>query len=165
MSDQTIVLTGFMGTGKSTAAHAVAYRLNRSLVDMDTLIEQRTGWPIPRLFAERGESFFRAVEKGIALELSLRHTLVVATGGGTFVDSDSQQAMLQQCFVVCLMALPRTLEQRLQSAGDRPLAGHWQDLYERRRAVYESLPHQVWTDGQTPTQVAQEVITLWNAFQ
>ncbi len=152
-----------MGTGKSTVALWLADRLDRLLVDMDALIEQRTGWPIARIFAERGESFFRALEHAMCLELSLREELVVATGGGALLNPLSREALLTSAFVVCLQARPETLAQRLADSPQRPLAAQWQALLAERQAVYESLPHHIWTDHKTPSEVGEEIIRLWNA--
>lgn len=163
MSDQTIVLTGFMGTGKSTTALALAKLLNRPALDMDALIEERTGWTIPQIFNLAGEAVFRGIETGICLELSLRRGVVVATGGGALLKLESQMAMLHRCFVVCLMALPETIEQRLQGADNRPLAIQWKKLLAQRGEIYLSLPNRVWTDDKTPEQVAQEIVDRWNA--
>ncbi len=165
MNDQTIVVTGFMGTGKSTTALELARLLQRPLIDMDTLIEQRTGWTIPRLFAERGEPFFRAIEHGLCLELSLRTGLVVATGGGALMNSHSQEVFEQVCFLVCLMARPDTIEARLEGADNRPLVAHWQELLKKRTPIYEGIAYRVWTDDKTPKQVAEEIVSLWNASQ
>jgi shikimate kinase len=166
MSDsRSLVLTGFMGTGKSTVALLLADRLNRLLVDMDTLIEQRTGWSIPDIFAQRGEAFFRAIEHGICLELSLRESLVVATGGGALLNPLSREAFLRSAMVICLQADPATLAQRLaQSArAHRPLAADWEALLAERAPIYASLPYHVRTDNKTPQQVVEEILTLWNA--
>lgn len=164
MSDhRSIVLTGFMGTGKSTVALLLADQLDRLVIDMDALIEQRTGWPIPRIFAERGEAFFRALEHALCLELSLREALVVATGGGALLNPSSREALLRSAFVVCLHARPETLEKRLAGSVQRPLAPQWQSLLAERQPIYQALPHHVWTDDKTPQDVAEEIVRLWNA--
>lgn len=165
MNEQTIVLTGFMGTGKSTTAAALAHLLNRPCMDMDALIEARVGWTIPQIFDLAGEAVFRGIEQGVCLELSLRRGLVVATGGGALLQLDSQRAFLQRCFVVCLMALPETIEQRLVDTESRPLASQWKKLLAQRAEIYLKLPNRVWTDDKTPEQIAQEIITRWNASQ
>ena len=59
---QNIILTGFMGTGKSTIGQLVAACLQRQFVDMDTLIETRQGRPISQIFADEGEPYFRQLE-------------------------------------------------------------------------------------------------------
>ena len=64
-----IVLTGFMGTGKTTVGEILARKLNREFVDMDKVIEQRTGLTIPRIFAGFSERFFRAMEQGLARKI------------------------------------------------------------------------------------------------
>jgi shikimate kinase len=82
---QNIILTGFMGTGKSTVGQVVAARLGRRFVDMDALIEQREGRPIPQIFAEAGEPYFRQLEAGLCRELAEQAAQVIATGGGALV--------------------------------------------------------------------------------
>jgi shikimate kinase len=158
-----IVLTGFMGTGKSTVAQCLAEKLNRPLIDMDALIETRTGYSIPRIFAERGENFFRAIEKGVCYELSLHTNTIVSTGGGALINPENREAMLQTGFVVCLTAQPDIIEQRLSQADNRPLAKQWREILAQRQATYALLPHHISTDLLTPHQVADEIITLWNA--
>ncbi|MGB1724601.1 MAG: shikimate kinase, partial [Ilumatobacteraceae bacterium] len=80
-----VVLTGFMGTGKSTVGRLVAATLRYGFVDTDRLIEERHG-PIPELFATHGEDHFRRIEQGIAEELGALTSLVVSTGGGLMLD-------------------------------------------------------------------------------
>jgi len=79
---RNIILTGFMGTGKSTIGQFLAAELRRDFVDMDTVIEQREGRPIPQIFAADGQPYFRRLEAGLCRELAARHSLVIATGGG-----------------------------------------------------------------------------------
>jgi shikimate kinase len=67
-----VVLTGFMGTGKTAVGREVARRLGRRFVDMDAEIEARAGKPIPRIFAEDGETAFRRMEAALCEELSTR---------------------------------------------------------------------------------------------
>lgn len=160
---RNVVVAGFMGTGKSTISVLIAQQLQRPLLDMDALIEERTGWTIPQIFAARGEAFFRAIEKGLALELSLRHDAVIATGGGALLDPVSREALMQTGWVICLMAKPETLAERLAYNRQRPLAAHWRELLASRRAHYAALPNPIWTDDRTPQQVSEEVIGLWNA--
>ncbi|MEO1163806.1 MAG: shikimate kinase, partial [Chloroflexota bacterium] len=105
-SIQNIVLTGFMGTGKSTVGQSLAAELGWVFFDVDTAIEHRTGLTIPRIFANFSEPFFRAIEKGICHEIALQKNLVVATGGGAIVDDDSRKILLETSFVICLLASP-----------------------------------------------------------
>ncbi len=78
-----IVLTGFMGAGKSTVGRLLAARLAWSFLDLDAHLEQRTGMTVPQIFAEHGEARFRRLES-TALASALTHrTTVIALGGGT----------------------------------------------------------------------------------
>jgi shikimate kinase len=158
---QNIVLTGFMGTGKSTIGNMLAARLQRVFFDMDTAIEHRTGLTIPRIFAQYSEPFFRAIEKGICHELALQQHLVIATGGGALIDDDNRRIMQKTGVVVCLTATPETIEARLKQSDARPLAGRWRDLYNLRQPVYEQFAHRVDTTDKTPEHITEEILTLW----
>src|SRR5690606_21716287 len=81
-NDQNIVVTGFMGTGKTTVGRRLADLLRRPFIDTDVEIAQRAGKSIPQIFAEDGEFVFRAMERELCAELAQRRGLVIATGGG-----------------------------------------------------------------------------------
>lgn len=160
-----IVLTGFMGTGKSTVGRLVAERLRRCFVDTDALIESRHG-PIPAIFAEHGEDRFRQLERDVSAELAARSGLVVATGGRTMLDPANQASLGATGTVVCLAASVEQLVQRLHDEAEhRPLlqgddpAGRIAELLAEREAGYGRYP-QVATDGRTPAEVAEAVVEL-----
>ncbi|MGB1289017.1 MAG: shikimate kinase [Aggregatilineales bacterium] len=158
---ENIVLTGFMGTGKTTVGKALARRLDRVFFDMDAAIEHRTGLTIPRIFASYSEPFFRAIERGLAHELALQENLVIATGGGALLDKESYEALSQTGFIVCFMASPDVIEERLRQSDDRPLAGRWREIFTEREPTYAAMPNQIQTDTATPEALAEEVIALW----
>ena len=85
MTNPNIILTGFMGTGKTAVGQAVAERLGRWFVDMDAAIERRAGKPVSAIFAHDGEAAFRAMEAALCRELAGERNLVIATGGGALV--------------------------------------------------------------------------------
>jgi shikimate kinase len=162
MTARNLVLTGFMGTGKSTVGRVVAERLEMPFVDMDGEIETRTGLTIPQIFAEQGEAAFRRIESDVCAELAACGGLVIATGGGALINPENVRTMQGSGLVICLDADPDTIRQRLaDEAEGRPLAAQWEALYERRRPAYAALPHHIDTRGKTPETIAQGVITLW----
>ena len=120
---RNIVLTGFMGTGKTAVGRAVGRILGREFVDMDELIAARAGKPIPRIFAEDGEEAFRRMERALCRELSARDGLVIATGGGALVDPENRALMMKSGIVVCLTASRDEIVRRLSGtdASARPL--------------------------------------------
>lgn len=163
---RNIVLTGFMGTGKSTVGALLATKLNRVFVDVDTAIQHRTGLTIPRIFADYSEPFFRAIEKGICHELMLEENLVIATGGGAIMDDDTRREMLKHGFLVCLTASSEVIEERIRSVDIRPLRGEWRERLAERKPIYDALPRCVDTTAKTPEEAMQEVLSLWqNASQ
>lgn len=156
-----IVLTGFMGVGKTTVGTLIAHRLKRPFVDTDTVIVQRQGRSIGQIFAQDGEAAFRALERELAVELAKHRGLVIATGGGMLVDPFNREQLARSGILICLDASPDTIAQRLKDAADRPLAHHWQALLTARQEAYAAIAHHVHTDEKSPEQIGDEVIALW----
>lgn len=160
---KNIVLTGFMGTGKSTIGRLLAIELGRDFVDTDDVIVSRHG-PIAKIFADHGEAHFRSIERDLACELAARAGLVVATGGGMLLQGDVVEALAgDQLF--CLTAAADVIVARVladPSGVVRPLlAGPDAEANVVRllaeRAVQYRRFEQVDTDGLTPAQVAAEI--------
>ena len=168
---RNIVLTGFMGSGKTTLGRAVARRLGRPFVDMDAEIARRAGKPVSCIFAEDGEAVFRALEAALCAELAGREGLVVATGGGTLVDPANRERLAGRGTIVCLTCAPEEALRRVQEDGpqERPLLdvpnprAEIARLLEARRAAYAALPWQVETTGRPVDAVAAQVIEIAGA--
>lgn len=141
-----IYLVGFMTAGKTTVARLLASRLGWRAEDVDQLIEARERMTITDLFARHGEAYFRTVEREILrLLLPLRHT-VVATGGGTFMDPESRQAIGRDGVAVWLDVPLETVIARLPADGRRPLSAdraQLERLFAMRQAVYGLAPLRV----------------------
>lgn len=139
MTIDKIYLVGFMAAGKTTVAHALASRLGWRAEDVDELIEARERRPIADIFSKQGEPYFRNVEREILkLLLPLRH-VVVATGGGTFMDADNRTAMIRDGLTVWLDVPFDVLLARLPADGRRPLAAdraQMERLFAVRQAAY-----------------------------
>jgi shikimate kinase len=135
-----IYLVGFMAAGKTTLARALAKRLDWQAVDIDELIEAREHESVAEIFAQRGEAYFRAVERAVlADQLGPRH-LVVATGGGTFADVQNRAAINHDGASVWLDVPFDRIVARIPADGRRPLAADrasLERLYHQRRGFYE----------------------------
>jgi len=155
-----IYLVGFMAAGKSTVARVLAARLGWRAEDIDELIEARERMTVADIFTRQGEPYFRAAERDILrLLLPLRHT-VVATGGGTFMDPESQRAIKLDGMAVWLDVPLETVIARLPPDGRRPLSSdraQMERLFAVRQAGYAGANLRV--DATAPAQeIAERVI-------
>jgi len=166
-----IIITGFMGTGKTTVGRDVARRLDRPFIDMDAEIEVRALKPVSRIFAEDGEAAFRQMEAALCAELCAQPAAVIATGGGTLIDPTNRERMLSSGTVVCLTGAVDELLQRLREVGnpDRPLLNvshprtRMLQLLEARREAYAAIPWQIDTTGRAVAEIAAQIIHIANA--
>jgi shikimate kinase len=160
-----IVLTGFMGTGKTTVGRLVAELIGYEFVDTDDLIERRHG-PVSEIFREHGEARFRELERELVAELAGGERRVISTGGRLMLDPVNAEVLEANSRVFCLTAAPDVIAARVLVdgaparpllAGDDPTA-RIAELLEERRDGYARF-EQVDTTARTPTQVADDIIT------
>jgi shikimate kinase len=155
-----IYLVGFMAAGKSTVARIIARRLGWRAEDVDELIEARERATVADIFARRGEAYFRAMERDILrLVLPLRH-VVVATGGGTFMDPDNQQAIAMDGLPVWLDVPLETVIARLPPDGRRPLSTdrtQMERLFALRQSGYARARLRV-DATRPPEEVAERIL-------
>ena len=112
---RNIVLTGFMGTGKTTVGRLLAEQLGYEFVDTDQVIEQRHG-KVADIFREMGEETFRTIEREVASELADRRRLVISTGGRMMLDPRNVASLSRNGRIFCLVATPDAIFDRI--AGD-----------------------------------------------
>ena len=117
-----IALIGFMGVGKTAVGKVLAEKLGRSFVELDSLIEQKTGKSIPDIFQQDGETVFRELEVEVTNEVSKDKNLVIACGGGIVLNKINIDRLRQQSRVVYLTASTKVILKRVSSEeGQRPL--------------------------------------------
>ena len=137
---KNVIFIGFMGSGKSTVAKALARALGAEFIDTDKLIKQRLGKDINTIFAEFGEAFFREQEQKVANEISQLNNCVIATGGGFYKALQKNKNSV----IIYLKASFEFLEQRLgkKGLGKRPLFANSvkaKALYNERLVGYEKI--------------------------
>lgn len=122
LGQRALVLVGMMGSGKSSVGRRLANRLGLTFVDADVEIETAAGMTIPEIFAQRGEAEFRDGERRvIARILSTQPALVLATGGGAFMNPETRQRVKERGISVWLKADPEVLMKRVRRNAKRPL--------------------------------------------
>jgi shikimate kinase len=157
-----IYLVGFMGAGKTSVARALARRLDWRAIDIDELIEQREHHTVAHIFSTRGEPYFRALERTVLMDQIPSRHLVVATGGGTFVDPQNRAVIKHDGLSIWLDVPIDRLIARVPNDGRRPLAAdraEFERLYLTRRTAYEEAHHRVDAGARIPAVV--EDIVAW----
>ena len=168
MAERNIILTGFMGTGKSTVGRLLANRLGYEWVDTDAVIESRHG-PIPEIFAKRGEGAFRRLERELAEELAERSGLVISTGGRMMLDPRSAQVLGYGSRIFCLTATAEEIQRRVdaEQGAERPLlSGEKEERIDAllaERAEGYGRFEQVPTDGSSFDEVVEEIVARLGA--
>jgi len=166
---KNIILTGFMGTGKTAVGRRLARRLGWRFVDVDRRIEKAAGATIPEIFKKRGEPGFRRLERREIAKAVRDRGQVIATGGGAFADPENRRRLLAGGTVVCLTARPQDILSRVgRRIHTRPmLSGSGKTLstirllLAKRAHAYEQADLTVNTSG---LDVEEVVERLWQAL-
>jgi len=163
---KNIIITGFMGTGKSVVAKELARKLKMEFIDMDQMIEEGLGISISDIFARYGENYFREQENKLVKELSQKENMVIATGGGTLLSSDNARMLGQAGEIVCLYADSQTIYNRVKKKNDRPLLkgenilNKINLLLEERKKIYGNIKWKINTTNFTTQEVVDKIINL-----
>lgn len=167
MWNHKLILTGFMGTGKTTVAQLIGEKTGLPVIDLDALIVERTGWSIPQIFERFGEVGFRAWERAICAEVgAMDDPCIVSTGGGALLTAANRRALSHKGTIICLTARPEVIDERVRH-GKRPLLQsanpleRIQSLLEQRQVEYAQFRWQVDTSDISPEAVSEQVLGLW----
>ena len=139
-----IALIGFMGSGKTTIGKLLAKTMEMKFVDIDKIIEATEKKLINDIFKEKGQIYFRDLEREIILQESSRNNCVIATGGGSILDNENVKSLQETSFIVFLDASIECLYLRLKDNTTRPILNDAEDkkqlieeLLEKRKFLYQ----------------------------
>lgn len=117
-----IALIGFMGTGKTAVGKALAERLDKKFIELDSLIERKAGKTIPEIFNQDGEIAFRELEIEVTKEVAEKKNAVIACGGGVVLNKINIDRLRKESLIVYLTASPKIILKRTSNdAEERPL--------------------------------------------
>jgi shikimate kinase len=168
--DRTIVMVGLMGAGKSAVGRRLATRLNMPFVDADTEIETAAGCTIAEIFERHGEAAFRDGESRVIARLLEGPPIVLATGGGAFMDDDTRALVARTGISVWLRADLDTLVQRTAKRNHRPLlrdgdpAKTLKNLIAVRHPIYEQSDIVVESDDSPLDKTVDRVCKALDAY-
>ncbi len=169
MKHLRIILTGFMGTGKTAVGEKLAKRLGYDFLDTDLMVEEDTGKTITDIFEKEGESAFRVHEKKMVKKALEREKVVIATGGGAIVDPDSLKLMKEKGIVIGLSASPESILQRVAGLETRPLLRskdqlkRIESLLSHRSPYYRQADKIVDTTMKRLEETVDEIMVVLNA--
>jgi len=161
---KNIVLSGFMGTGKTVIGRKLAGRLGVRLVELDAEIEKAEGMTIKEIFSRFDEPYFRDRETAMVKKFAIQDNVVISTGGGVVLREENMKALREKGVIVCLKATPETILKRTSTSGKRPLLNvddplkKIRDILDYRQPFYEKADIIIETDSLSPTEIADEII-------
>ena len=165
---KTVILIGFMGCGKTSLGQYAADRLGMAFVDTDSRIEEICGMPISRIFAERGEAWFRQLESEVLADCCRRGGMIVATGGGIVKDPRNAALVRENNgFLLYLRTDPEEIYHRLRDDNSRPLLNPYLgeaklrricELMDERKLLYEEAADDVFDEqGASMEEIGEEL--------
>ncbi len=169
MTDKSVVLIGFMGSGKSALGRIIAKQLGIPHSDMDQLIESRAGMTISEIFAGEGEEAFRDMETGLLREIaqSGKGQAVYSTGGGVVIRPENRALMRRIGTVILLDITPESVLSRLSRDTKRPLLqapdrkARVEELMRSRRPAYlDAADYILEVDNRTKDENANRLMKL-----
>ena len=164
---KNIVLIGFMGTGKTAVAAEIAGELGMPLINTDEIIEKKAGMAISDIFARKGESYFRELEREAVMEASAIESSIIDTGGGAVINELNVRDLKMNGVLFCLNATPEDIYKRVSTEAHRPLLNVKDPISEinyllkKREPYYKKADYQIKTTAKTARDVADEIIEIY----
>ena len=164
---KNLVLTGMMGVGKSTVGKKLAKKLGLKFVDVDQLIEKKEKVRIKDIFENKGENYFRKVEKQITLDVLKNKNLLIALGGGAFLNSSIRKEIKNSCISFWLDLNLKILSTRLKNVRKRPLLdkddleGSINRIYSERKKIYSESDYRIKIKSTKANEVIDKIIKLY----
>ena len=165
-SKENIVFLGMMGSGKSSIGSLISKRLGKEFFDIDQCIENELDMKISKIFKEKGESYFRTLEERITLQILKKRGVVVALGGGAFLNKNIRKEVIKNHFSIWLKVSSKILIKRLKNTKNRPLALNITkeeliNLIKKRSNFYSRALYKVICNNISKTQIINKVIDIY----
>ena len=165
-SIKNIVFLGMMGSGKTSIARLVSKKLKLDFFDTDECIENELKVSISEIFKKNGEKFFRDLEEKITLEIIKKKNIVIALGGGAFINKNIREAILSNHLSFWLNLSPEIIIKRIQKSSKRPLAfkatkNELLDIIKKRSKIYSKAKYHINCDDLSKNDIVKKVIKFY----
>ena len=166
---KNLVLTGMMASGKSIIGKSLSKRLGMQFVDTDDVVEKRLSLSIAKIFETKGESFFREIEEEESIKLVKKEGLVIALGGGTFMNNIIRENIKKSSFSVWLDLNSDEVFKRARMNKKRPLLYNnseddFKKLYEERKKIYSLANFRIDCNSKNKNEIVEEIKKLYESI-
>jgi shikimate kinase len=159
-----IILTGFMGSGKSTCGKMLSDITGMNFIDTDNLIEEKTGLTVAEIFTYYGEKKFREIESNIIEEVSKMDGCVIATGGGAVLSSQNIDNLRKNGKIIYLhISYDKAMERTGKNIDTRPVIHKGKDIkkiYNDRQELYKKNDFEINAEREV-SEVMKALIDIW----
>ena len=165
-SSKNIVFLGMMGSGKTSIGFLISKKLNLEFFDIDNHIENNLGMKISKIFKNKGEKFFREYEEKITLNILKKKKIVIALGGGAFLNKNIRNEVLKNHFSFWLKLEDSMLIKRIKNSTKRPLAFNISDIelknmIKERSKIYSKALYKINCNNLNKTEIINKIINIY----
>ena len=163
---KNLVLVGMMGSGKSTIGYLLSKSINFKYEDVDKLIEKENGQKISNIFEKKGEQYFRNLEEKLTLKLLKNKKIIIALGGGGFINKNIRKEVLSNSVSFWLNWKSSTIIQRIQKSKKRPLAinsseNDLKKMISDRSKIYSDANFKINCENLTKNMIIKQIIDIY----
>ena len=165
--EKNLTLTGMMGVGKTTIGKRLAKKLNYAFVDIDKIIEKQEGESISSIFKNKGENYFRKIEKQLTIMELKKNNSVISLGGGAFLNSTIRQYSKKNSISFWLDVPIEILIKRLKKSKNRPVIGKEKTndsikkIYFVRKKFYTKADYRIKCKTLTLKQIIEKILKFY----
>ena len=165
--EKNLVLTGMMGVGKTTVGKILAKKLQLKFIDIDRAIEKKEKSTIKKIFNNKGEAYFREIEQRTTLLELKKNNLVIALGGGAFIDKLIRSEVKKSSISFWLDLDMVSLLSRLKNTNKRPLLDNdnlyqtINKIYYKRKKIYNESDYRIKCNSMSIEEITNQIFKLY----
>tara|TARA_B100001093_G_scaffold173500_1_gene166367 strand:- start:1529 stop:2041 length:513 start_codon:yes stop_codon:yes gene_type:complete len=165
-SKENLVFLGMMGSGKTSIGSLIAKRLKLNFIDIDKEIEKELGMSVKRIFESKGEDYFRKYEEKITLKKLNLKSVVIALGGGAFINKNIKNKVLKNHLSFWLNWESKILIDRIKNSKKRPMAFGISEqelinLINKRSTIYSKALYEIKCDNLSKNEIIKKILEIY----